>query len=141
MPPPGCILRLTRRAGGRNRPLNALAASSLGADDGSVRRVVIVVFPGVQTLDVTGPAEVFRAATLLHPPGYEVIVAAAESEPLATSTVSFVPDARLDEVEGKIDTLLVAGGEGTRRAVADDALVDWIAGAATRSRRVAPRPP
>jgi transcriptional regulator GlxA family with amidase domain len=102
-----------------------------------MRRVVIVVFPEVQTLDVTGPAEVFRAATLLRPPGYEVIVAAAESSPLATSTVSFVPDARLDEIDGPLDTLLVAGGEGTRRAVGDEWLVDWVAEAATRSRRVA----
>ena len=28
-----------------------------------MRRVVIVAFPGVQTLDVTGRAEVLRAAT------------------------------------------------------------------------------
>jgi putative intracellular protease/amidase len=41
-----------------------------------MRRVVIVVYPGVQTLDVTGPAEVFRAASLIHPPGYRVTVAA-----------------------------------------------------------------
>ena len=43
-----------------------------------MRRVVIVAFPGVQTLDVTGPAEVLRAATLIKPPGYEVTVAAAD---------------------------------------------------------------
>ena len=101
-----------------------------------MRRVVILTFPGVQTLDVTGPAEVFRAASLLRPPGYEVIVAAERAEPLATSTVSFVPDARLDDVTGPIDTLIVAGGEGTRRAVTNDWLVDWIAAAATRVRRV-----
>jgi transcriptional regulator GlxA family with amidase domain len=101
-----------------------------------MRRVVIVAFPGVQTLDVTGPAEVFRAASLLRPPGYEVIVAAAEAELLATSTVSLVPDVRLDQMDGPIDTLIVAGGEGTRRAVRDEWLVDWIAAAATRARRV-----
>ena len=77
-----------------------------------MRRVVIVVFPGVQTLDVTGPAEVFRAASLIKPPGYEVTVAAADDGPLATSTVSFVPDACLDRITGPIDTLLVAGGAG-----------------------------
>jgi transcriptional regulator GlxA family with amidase domain len=112
----------------------------LSGDDGvvsSMRRVVILAFPGVQTLDVTGPAEVFRAASHLRPPGYEVTVAAVEKEPLATSTVSLVPDARLDEIDGPLDTLLIAGGEGTRRAVGDGSLVDWIAEAATRSRRVA----
>jgi len=102
-----------------------------------MRRVVIVAFPGVQTLDVTGPAEVFRAAGLIKPPGYEVTVAAEEEGPLATSTVSFVPDVRLDRVKGPLDTLIVAGGTGTRRAEEHPRLVDWIAEAATRSRRVA----
>ena len=101
-----------------------------------MRRVVIVAYPGVQTLDVTGPAEVFRAASLLKPPGYEVIVAAREDGPLRTSTVSFLPDARLDQVEGAIDTLIVAGGIGARRAEEDPALADWTAEAARRSRRV-----
>ncbi len=102
-----------------------------------MRRVVIAVFPGVQTLDVTGPAEVLRAATLLKPPGYEVTIAARTKGPIKTSTVSFVPDARLEDCTGPLDTLIVAGGNGTRRAEDDDALVDWIADAATRSRRVA----
>jgi transcriptional regulator GlxA family with amidase domain len=102
-----------------------------------MRRVVIVAFPGVQTLDVIGPAEVFRAATRIHPPGYEVTVAATEEKPLRTSTVSFVPDKRVDECTARIDTLIVAGGTGTRRAEEDERLVDWIAAAAQRSRRVA----
>ncbi len=101
-----------------------------------MRRVIIAVFPGVQTLDVTGPAEVFRAATLLKPPGYEVTIAARTKGPIETSTVSFIPDARLDDCTGPIDTLVVAGGTGTRRAEEDTALVGWIAEAATRSRRV-----
>jgi transcriptional regulator GlxA family with amidase domain len=102
-----------------------------------MRRVVIVVFPGVQTLDVTGPAEVFRAASLIHPPGYRVTVAGPQAGPLPTSTVSLVPDARLDQCTGRIDTLIVAGGSGARRAEEDQWLVDWIAKAAKRSRRVA----
>jgi transcriptional regulator GlxA family with amidase domain len=103
----------------------------------SMRRVVILSFPGVQTLDVTGPAEVFRAASLLRPPGYAVTVAAKEAKPLATSTVSLMPDATLTEVTGPLDTLLIAGGTGTRRAEEDPELIDWIAEAAARSRRVA----
>jgi transcriptional regulator GlxA family with amidase domain len=101
-----------------------------------MRRVVIVVYPGVQTLDVTGPAEVFRAASLIHPPGYRVTVAATQAGPLPTSTVSFVPDARLGECDGRLDTLIVAGGTGARRAEEHPWLVDWIAEASKRSRRV-----
>ena len=102
-----------------------------------MRRIVIVAYPGVQTLDVTGPAEVFRAAGLIKPPGYEVTVAAPELGPLRTSTVSLAPDTRLESCTGPIDTLVVAGGTGSRRAEDDRRLVGWIAGAARRSRRVA----
>ncbi|HEV7847290.1 MAG TPA: GlxA family transcriptional regulator [Thermoleophilaceae bacterium] len=102
-----------------------------------MRRVVIVAFPGVQTLDVTGPAEVLRAATKLSPPGYDVTVAAQTREPLATSTLSFVPDEALEDCTGPLDTLIVAGGTGTRAAESDERLIDWIRAAAGRSRRVA----
>jgi transcriptional regulator GlxA family with amidase domain len=102
-----------------------------------MRRVVIAVFPGVQTLDVTGPAEVLRAATKLHPPGYDVTIAALEGGPLRASTVTLVPDARLDECGGRIDTLIVAGGTGTRRAEENEELIAWLRAAAKRSRRVA----
>jgi transcriptional regulator GlxA family with amidase domain len=102
-----------------------------------MRRVVIVTYPGVQTLDVTGPAEVLRAASLIRPPGYDVTVAATEKRPLPTSTVSLMPDERLEDMEsGPIDTLIVAGGTGTRAAEDDERLVEWIADAARRSRRV-----
>jgi transcriptional regulator GlxA family with amidase domain len=106
------------------------------ADDGRMRRVVIAVFEGVQTLDVTGPAEVLRAATKLHPPGYEVTVAAPEAGPLRTSTVTMVPDEPLSACSGPIDTLIVAGGTGTRRAEEDETLIAWLRDAARRSRRV-----
>jgi transcriptional regulator GlxA family with amidase domain len=101
-----------------------------------MRRVIIAVFPGVQTLDVTGPAEVLRAATLLKPPGYEVTIAATDAGPLRTSTVSFIPDARLEDCTGPIDTLIVAGGTGTRSAEEDERLIEWLREAASRSRRV-----
>jgi transcriptional regulator GlxA family with amidase domain len=101
-----------------------------------VRRVVIAVFPGVQTLDVTGPAEVLRAATKLHPPGYEVTIAAPEAGPLRTSTVTIVPDQPLNACRFPIDTLIVAGGTGTRRAEEDEDLIEWLKEAAKRSRRV-----
>jgi transcriptional regulator GlxA family with amidase domain len=102
-----------------------------------MRRVVIVAFPGVQTLDVTGPAEVLRAATRIKPPGYEVTVAATDKRPLPTSTVSLMPEARLDELaRGPIDTLIVAGGTGTRAAEDDERLIAWLSEAARRSGRV-----
>jgi transcriptional regulator GlxA family with amidase domain len=101
-----------------------------------MRRIVIVAFPGVQTLDVTGPAEVLRAATRLRPPGYEIVVAAPEVGPLRTSTVTMVPDQPLSSCTEPIDTLIVAGGTGTREAEHDEALISWLRDAAGRTRRV-----
>lgn len=97
------------------------------------RRIVIVAFPDVQALDVAGPAEVFAQAG-----GYDVQVAAPEREPLSTgSGYAILPELALHDVRGPIDTLVVAGGEGTRAASADEFLVGWIARTAPRARRVA----
>ena len=101
-----------------------------------MRRVVIVAFPGVQTLDVTGPAEVLRAATKLHPPGYDVTIAAPEAGPLRTSTVTIVPDQPLSACSGPIDTLIVAGGTGTR-AAEEDERADRLAARGSRRARAA----
>jgi transcriptional regulator GlxA family with amidase domain len=63
-------------------------------------------------------------------------VAAPEEGPLRTSTVALVPDLPLSACRFPIDTLIVAGGTGTRRAEEGDKLVEWLKGAAKRSRRV-----
>src|SRR5215207_5120577 len=132
-----CVEPLSKRpVPGRNCPVCGLAAKGRGGDDGVMRRVVIVAFPGVQTLDVTGPAEVLRAATKIHPPGYEVTLVAPEEGPLRTSTVMIVPDLPLTACRFPIDTLIVAGGTGTRRAEEDEHLIGWLRAAAKRSRRV-----
>lgn len=100
------------------------------------RRIIIVAFPEVQPLDVAGPAEVFATSG-----GYEVVVAAPEVGPLPTASgYAILPQATLAEVvtdPGGIDTLVVAGGEGTRSALADDVLGDWLRDTAPRARRVA----
>jgi transcriptional regulator GlxA family with amidase domain len=102
----------------------------------SPRRVVILVFPGVQPLDVIGPAEVFNAAARLDPPGYSVEVVARESGPIESSTVSLVAGRSLRGCRGPIDTLIVAGGFGVMDACRDAGTVSWVRSAAARSRRV-----
>jgi transcriptional regulator GlxA family with amidase domain len=115
-----------------------LAATRASREDGSVRRVVIVAFPRVQTLDVFGPAEVFGTASqLAGGREYDVQVVASEPGPLRTSSVSIHPDLTPQRCRGPIDTLLVAGGLGVHRAAEDERLVRWLTAAAGRSRRVA----
>jgi transcriptional regulator GlxA family with amidase domain len=107
-------------------------------------RVVILLYPGVQSLDVTGPLEVFAGAHLAlaaarpGEPGYEVSTVAASMDPLRTSSgLTITPDQTLPRSGEPIDTLIVPGGSGRRQAGADAELIDWIARAARGARRVA----
>jgi len=108
------------------------------------RPVAILVYPGVQSLDVTGPLEVFAAAGRIieaegrPDPGYEISLVAARPEPLRTSSgLTIIPDCVLPGPRARIDTLLVAGGVG-RAALADEAaILDWLARTSARARRTA----
>ncbi len=104
----------------------------------ATRRIVIVLYPGTELLDATGPASVFANANGgMKPAKYEVVVVAARAGAMATSSgVSLVATHSL-HFRGPIDTLLVPGGEGTREAVGDAGLVAGIARLASRARRVA----
>ena len=103
------------------------------------RRIVILAFPGVQPLDVIGPAEVFAGADTLAGGGaYTVEVVAKNPEPITTRASSYglVPKTTTSRCRGPIDTLIVAGGFGVAEAEDDAGLIRWIRSAARRSRRV-----
>ena len=106
------------------------------------RTVAIVAFPGVQSLDVAGPFEVFagaRRAAGAHgvEAGYDVSVVATEPGPVTTESGLTLVAGRLPTAEDRIDTLVLAGGSGVDAARRNPALVDWVRDAAARSRRVA----
>jgi transcriptional regulator GlxA family with amidase domain len=101
------------------------------------RRVLLVAFDRFQALDLTGPAEVFSMATRLQSGAYSIEVAAAEAEISSSSGLRLRPDRTLASCRGRIDTLVVVGGEGVPAALDDERLVRWIARAAPRCRRVA----
>lgn len=93
--------------------------------------MLIVLFDGVQSLDVTGPLEVFA-----HVPGYDVTTASLGGEPVTTSSgLRLVPGADLRDITAPPGLLLVPGGEGARHP--DPALVRWISDHAPRAGRVA----
>lgn len=106
------------------------------------RTVLIVLFDGVQSLDVTGPAEVFTGASHHHPdaPPYRVRTASLDGAPVRTSSgLTLVPDSSLAEYSGRSGapvphTVLVPGGAGTREE--DAALVDWLRAHAPHAERL-----
>jgi transcriptional regulator GlxA family with amidase domain len=102
------------------------------------RRVVILAFPGVQPLDVVGPAEVFSGADQLARGTYVIEVVAAQREPILTHSGGYriVPAKATTDCRGSIDTLIVAGGFGVQGALEDQSLIRWVRAVARRSRRV-----
>ena len=101
------------------------------------RRVVLVAFDGLQSLDLIGPNEVFSAASRLSPGAYTVEIVAPARAFTSWSGVRFEAHKTLAGCRGAIDTLIVAGGEGVREAQEDERLISFLSRAATRSRRVA----
>ncbi|NEA99428.1 GlxA family transcriptional regulator [Streptomyces sp. SID13726] len=88
------------------------------------RTVLVVLFDGVQSLDVTGPLEVFAGAEQHTPGTYRIRTAALDDAPVRTSSgLTLVPDESLARA-GTPHTLLVPGGQGTRRP--DPRLTDWL---------------
>jgi len=84
------------------------------------------------SLDVVGPAEVFASAG-----AYDVEVVAPDPEPFFMSNgMQVVPHSAMSEVRGPIDTLMIAGGEGTRKMATEPRVLEWTRAAAKRSRRI-----
>jgi transcriptional regulator GlxA family with amidase domain len=100
----------------------------------TAHRVLFVLFEGVQSLDVSGPLEVFAGACASRPGAYRIRTAALGGGPVRTSAGLLLhPDEDL-RTAGPADTLIVPGGDGTRAP--DPALVTRIAGLARDAGRV-----
>src|SRR4051794_13979530 len=97
-------------------------------DRTATRRVVMIAFPGANVLDVTGPCEVFNAATVARraqapdTDGYRIEIFATTDDPSVETScgVGLASMGRYPRCGDEIDTLLVAGGPGVW-AVAEDA--------------------
>ncbi|KUJ68871.1 transcriptional regulator [Streptomyces albus subsp. albus] len=110
----------------------------------TTRRVVIAVFPDVDLLDVTGPAEVFALANRETGgrAGYRVQLAGPAPGPVTTSAgVRLIADLAFADVDGVLDTLLVPGAVDPHPdgpvARIDRDVVAWLKTAAPLARRVA----
>ncbi len=104
----------------------------------AARRIVVVVFDGIQTLDVTGPVEVFSTANRQTGKDlYRVqLVSLTGQAVTGTSGLSLNVDAAMAAERSSIDTLVVAGGDGIADALANPRFTAEVRRLARRSRRV-----
>lgn len=101
------------------------------------RNIAFVIFPGFQILDATGPLAAFEIAAHYAPGAYRVRLAALEAGLVPSSAQGVgMPAAALGRMR-EIDTLIVAGGYGTRAAFRDAKLLAAVKRASARARRTA----
>jgi transcriptional regulator GlxA family with amidase domain len=109
------------------------------------RRIVFVAGPGVEILDLVGPLQVFARASEMHsranpgmPPIYSVEVAtiASNRSLLANCGLRITAHKTFREVRGKIDTLLVAGGNAIEQNEINPEAARWLKKISRRIRRV-----
>lgn len=109
-----------------------------------MRNIVILVFPGTNLLDVSGPAQVFTSATELHRaanPGekaaYTVTLASLNGGLVETTSGIELNSSPVSELSvSDIDTLLVAGGHGSEAAGNDSGIATWLRQVRTHVRRL-----
>jgi transcriptional regulator GlxA family with amidase domain len=94
-------------------------------------RIGILIFDGVEELDFVGPWEVFTMANeMARRAGRELphdvfLVAERDDAVHCAKAMRVLPDKTTTNCDS-LDVLLVPGGQGTRREVDNEALLDWI---------------
>jgi transcriptional regulator GlxA family with amidase domain len=86
----------------------------------------LLVFDGAEELDFTGPWEVFTASGMLRADGDSAVLIAEQAGSVRCAKgMRVLPDHTLAD-HPPLDVLLVPGGQGTRREVANAAVIGWI---------------
>ncbi|WP_372784159.1 GlxA family transcriptional regulator [Phenylobacterium sp.] len=99
------------------------------------RKIAVLIFPEFQILDATGPVAAFEIAGRIAPGAYALEVVAAGGGEIASSAGVRIMAAPLGD--GAYDTLVVAGGIGTRTLGDLGESVAWLRRRASSARRTA----
>jgi transcriptional regulator GlxA family with amidase domain len=96
----------------------------------STRTVAILAFDDMEVLDYAGPYEVFNVAGELGdagdgPPFTVLPVGLTDAPAVGRGGFTVVPACSLDDAP-PTDLLVVPGGAGTRRLLADERVLSWV---------------
>ncbi len=91
------------------------------------RQIGILLFDGVEELDVVGPFEVFGWAASQRKDLFAIATVAEQGDPIRCSKgLRLIPDHTLESCPS-LDIILVPGGAGTRAAAQNPTLLDFVA--------------
>lgn len=111
-------------------PRNQPTAGSL------TREIGFLVFDRFQILDAAGPISAFEIGSRHASGAYRLHVLATRAGATASSAGASIEAKALASAPA-LDTLVIAGGEGTREAIRDAAILDFVRMSAKACRRVA----
>jgi transcriptional regulator GlxA family with amidase domain len=110
--------------------------------DGRMKKIVMLSLPPAHGVDVMGPLEVFGLASRILEEesgrrGYEteVVTNSADLVIPTSSGIRINAHKHYKQVIGRVDTLLIAAGAGTREP-GDPALLAWLRETAGQTRRI-----
>jgi putative intracellular protease/amidase len=115
-------------------PQNQPEARKPSRRQAAPRRIAFLLFDGFQILDAAGPLAAFEIAGRYCEGAYRLDVIAAEGGPIASSSTATISAGAFRAAA--CDTLIVAGGDGTRTAFRDQRILKFVRRAAERARRV-----
>ncbi len=113
------------------------AFADLRHHGGMACRIVFVLFPGFQQLDLAGPMAVFEVARLARPGSYAWRLVASASPAVRSSAGVDWPVQPLPRTLGGTDLVMVIGGDGVDAACRDLRLIRWLQRASQSGARVA----
>ncbi|MFA7606099.1 MAG: GlxA family transcriptional regulator [Rhodocyclaceae bacterium] len=100
------------------------------------RKLVLVVFPDFQLLDVAGPIAAFEMANRMKPKTYELTLASQEGSTVESSAGTMLLTTSFAQVFDA-DTVIAVGGEGVIEATASVEMLTFIRDLSQKARRVA----
>ena len=110
--------------------------------DEGPKSIEFVIYEDSNVLDIAGPLQVLTSCNELlarrgQHPAYKPDVVAATPGLIQTSSGLGVAASKLPDILAPLDTLVVCGGYGVRRAVENAELLDWLIARTSKARRVA----
>jgi transcriptional regulator GlxA family with amidase domain len=104
------------------------------------KRIGLVGFDGVVSIDLSGPADAFAVANEADSdpkPSYEVVVIAASSRPFVSGSGLIFKPQRTFNNAPLLDTLIVPGGSGIRKPAVNEAVSAFVKAQVGSTRRIA----
>lgn len=103
------------------------------------KTIVIIVFDGVQLLDVAGPMDVFAKLEQVYPGSYSTTIASLHGGDVVTNSgVVLGGTVSIADLSLPCDTILIAGGDEAdlRKAIYGEGLGQWVSAQASTTRRI-----